>query len=166
MTTSAQIKDAIAKLRKVRHVYQQKGNKRMIDDTLKREALLEKELVKIQWKERQIGVIKAQKNAKERQKALAKEERELKWGPALNTLRSIGRSVGGAVKQGTKKYQTHMRKVAQRHSEPVRTYHPTKVSHTISDPDPYHTSANTKNGYNMEQIDSSLAEKVRRTKGG
>lgn len=164
MSTSAQIKAVIAKLKKARHDYQKKGNKRMIDDTLKREALLEKELVKAEWKERQIKVMQAQRDVKAHQKELDKQKREIQYGPALNTLRSIGRSVAGAVKTGARGYQTHMRKVAQRQSTSIPRS--TRKARPISEPDPFHSSVNIQDGYNMEQIDSHLAEKVRRTRGG
>jgi hypothetical protein len=102
MSSISKIKDMIANVKAARHKAQQQGNRKMINDTLAREARLEKELVKAQWKERQIKAMEAQQELKTHQKSLKKKEHDLRWGPTVRAIQGVGQSLGSGIKKAVK----------------------------------------------------------------
>ena len=182
----------IASVRSARHKAQQKGNKKMIDETLAKEARLQKDLVKAEWQERKVAAMQAERDLKAHRKELGRQERDLRWGPTLNVLKGVGKAVGSGVKKGARAAREH----AQRANARIDAYNErgapriTGLDRVLDSagaemrkmerhdaaaqraaakqrkPDPYHRTGAVHAGhFDVSNMDSRTIEKVRRARG-
>jgi hypothetical protein len=173
------------------HKAQQKSTRKAIDKTKAKEARLEKDLVRAEWQERKVVAMEAERDLKKHKAELSRRERDIKYGPTLNVLKSIGKTIGSGIKAGAKSTREH----AKRGNARVEAYNRSSSSLTglgrVLDkagagirkmerrdtavrhaeerrrkPDPYHRTGAVHAGhFDVSNMDSRTIEKVRRARG-
>jgi hypothetical protein len=177
------------------HKAQQKNTRKTIDKTKAKEARLQKDLVKAEWQERKVAAMEAERDLKRHRAELSRRERDIKYGPALNVLKSIGKTVGSGIKSGAKVGARSVREHARRGNARVEAYnrssssltglgraldkagagirkmerHDTAVRHAEErrpKPDPYHrTGAIHAGHFDVSKMDPRTIEKIRKARG-
>lgn len=160
----------VDKIRKMHRESEKKKTRKLISKTLKKEDKIAKERVKTGWQERKVAAMKTEREIKARQKALRKEEFDLKYGPAIRTAKSIGRGLVRTVKatERASRKGKALGGIINRMGANIRKLEASdRRAARVRPPDPYHSrSAEHYGNYNAARVDSALLNKVRRTRGG
>jgi len=103
MSTVSSIRATIARLKHKRAEARKKGNLRMIEDTKRREAQLERELVEEKWRERNTAIREKQAALKVRTAAAKKRKFNAKYGGSIKAAKSIGKGLSKLLKSKKRK---------------------------------------------------------------